>query len=479
MRFSRPAVLLTFALLLAPLAAAQPSYSTGFEPPAFVPGSVNGQNGWGHLPNSYSTGVIEPVPAGSPPMFGLQSLAVRTNNVANFGVTNHLFTPVIDAAGENGSIIGSVPVADPRSHFSATLWVHTPPVPVISTHPTAPGRFAELNPASRGPAVTDGAHRYAQVRLVNTTNTGAGLVRAEIGWYRASGFTVATVATLNWNTWYRFEYRLELVDGTAGPEPNDRFSLTIFDLAGNQLGTACGSTWELGWKSGTFDASTAARAVNGFDFASMSGPNANLAFHLDEMTMSSFDGAPLVATAEGSASVCSGGTTTLTAATAGGSAPVTAYEWRNAANQIVGTASTLTAGAGTYTVTVTDSLCVAATSAPLVVTESAPVGVSIAGNATIPMGGVSTLSANVIGGSGTIASYVWRDAQSNVVGTTATFDAPAGTYTVTVTDQSCGSATSAAFAVSPASVAGIPTATETGLALLAAALIAVALLRMR
>lgn len=471
---TRAAILLTLSLL-APLLGAQPSYSTGFE--EFAPGDVNGQNGWGHLSNSPTGGAIEAVPAGSPVTFGAQSLAVRTRDIANVGVTNHLFSAQVDPAGETGSIIGDVAVADPRSHFAATLWVHTPPSPLISTR--SDGRFAELNPSSKGPAATDGAHRYAQVRLVNSTNTAAGLVRVEIGWYRASGFTVATVANLDWNTWYRFEYVLELIDGLAGTEANDRFALTIFNLAGNQVGTACGSTWELGWKSGTFDGKTAPRAINGFDFASHSGPNGTLAFHLDQMTMSAFDAAPLAASASGNTNVCNGATTTLTAATSGGAAPVVSYAWRNAANQVIGTAPTLTTGAGTYTLTVTDHLCVSATSSPVVVTELAPLAVSIAGDATIQMGGVSVLTANVTGGSGTIASYVWRDAGSSVMATTPTFNAPAGTYTVTVTDQSCGTATSDAFVVTPATVTGVPTASEVGLALLALGVIAAALLRMR
>lgn len=473
MSFWRTAIV----LFLAPILHAQATYSTGFEPPTFVLGDVNGQNGWGHLSNSPTGGVIEPVPAGSPPLFGTQSLAIRSRSQIYAGVTNHLFSPTIDPAGETGSIIGSVPVADPKSHFSASLWFHTPPAPVISTR--SDGRFAELNPSSKGPAPTDGAHRYAQVRLFNSTNTPGGLVRVEIGWYQAAGFTVATVAQLNWNEWYRFDYLIELVDGTNGAEPNDRFTLTIFDLAGNQLGTACGSTWELGWKSGTFDGSTAARAINGFDFASQSGPEGNLAGHLDEMAMSTFDAAPLAVTVNGAASVCEGGTTTLSADTTGGAAPIASYTWRDATNAIVATTPTLTAGAGAFTLTVTDALCVSATSTPFAVTGLAPLAVSIGGNGSIPMGGIATLTANVTGGSGTIASYVWRDALSNAVSTSSTFDAPAGTYTVTVTDQSCGSATSGAFAVVPASVAGVPTATEWGLALLLLGMTAIAFLRLR
>jgi hypothetical protein len=155
------------------------------------------------------------------------------------------------------------------------------------------------------------------------------------------------------------------------------------------------------------------------------------------------------------------------------------YVWRNAATEIVGTAATIDAGAGTYTLTATDALCVSSTSAPFVVTESAPLAVAIKGTSPIPMGGTSTLTANVTGGSGTIASYAWHDAASNLVGTSATFDAPVGTYTVTVTDASCGTATAAPFTVSAAVVPGVPTASDVALAIFVIAITAAAAIRLR
>ena len=68
-------------------AAAQATYITGFEPPTFVLGDVNGQDGWGHVSNSPTGGTIEPVPPGSPAMFGTQSLAIRTRETDFFGVS--------------------------------------------------------------------------------------------------------------------------------------------------------------------------------------------------------------------------------------------------------------------------------------------------------------------------------------------------------------------------------------------------------
>ncbi|HEY0370865.1 MAG TPA: hypothetical protein VGD79_02630 [Thermoanaerobaculia bacterium] len=235
------------------------------------------------------------------------------------------------------------------------------------------GRIAELNPSSKGPDADDPANRYAQVRVFNDPS---GRVRVEIGWYRASGFTVATVAMLDWGQWYRFEYRILLVDGTDGEEPNDRFSLTIFDSSGTRVGNACGSTWELGWKSGDFGGGATARAINDFDFASTTGPNDVLVGHIDNLSFSASSpaaGDGPTATISGNNRVCCGGTTTLTASLAGATGTPTSYTWRNGNGDVVGTDPTFDAPAGTYTVTITTDACETVTSAPFAVLDATAV----------------------------------------------------------------------------------------------------------
>lgn len=468
------------AVILLLLAPSLSAYTTGFEPPDFVLGDVDGQNGWGHLSNSPTAGFIEPVPAGSAAMFGTQSLAIRTRNVDFFGVSNHLYSATIDpAAGETGSTAGGVAVSDPQSHFAASFWYRTPDVPVVSTR--ADGRIAELNPSSKGGAAGTPANRYAQVRIYNDAG---GLVRVEIGWYTSSTFTFTTevVGFLQWGEWYRLDFLIQLVDGLDGNAPNDRFNLTIFDEAGAQVGSACGSTWEAAYKTGSFGGGTTPRAIDGFDFWSVTGPNGTLVGYLDELTLSAFTPAQAVlgVTIGGNANVCFGATTTLTANATGGGGAITSYTWRDGANSIVGTNATLDAGPGTYTVTVTDSLCVTATSAPFQVTQSAALTVSISGEHSVCCGQTTPLQANVSGGSGTVSGYAWRNAANQIVGTNATFDAIAGTYTVTVTDPSCGNATSAPFTVAAAAApAPVPTVSEAMLLLLAASIAYAALLRMR
>ena len=267
--------------------SAQTSYSTGFEPPVFTLGDVNGQNGWGYFSNSPTKGVIEPAPAGSSSFFEAQSLAIRTNNVDFFGVANHLYSATVDPAGEPGSTLGGTVVASPYNHFVASFYYQAPSTPVIST--LANGRFAELNPSSKGTGADDYPNRYAQVRVVNDTNTAAGKLKFEIGWYTFADqtFMVSTVAeNLNWGEWYRLDYDITFCPGLNGTSPNDIFKLSIYDLNNNLLGTATGSTWETAYKTGNFGGGNTARAINGFDFWTRTGPNNALVGYIDNFSES-------------------------------------------------------------------------------------------------------------------------------------------------------------------------------------------------
>ncbi|HEX8152339.1 MAG TPA: Ig-like domain repeat protein, partial [Thermoanaerobaculia bacterium] len=412
LRFIRASAALVLLCVHSPIVRAQAVVTTGFED--FAPGDVNGQQGWGHLPNSPTGGTIVPTPAGAPAGFGAQSLAVILRNAANLGVANNLFSATIDPpAGENGSTLGGIAVPDPRTTFRASFWYRTPSVPIISTHATALGRFAELDASSKGVAPGEAANRYAVVRLANTTNTPAGLVRVDMTWFvtSATGMT-RTVATLNWGTWYRFEYVIQLVDGMDGANANDRFTLTISDVNGAQLGTACGSTWEAGYKTGGFGGGPTARAINGFDFWAVTQPNNIVVGHLDQFTMTAEDPAPLtVSPSAGAMNVCGGATTTLNANASGGVGAI-AYTWRNAANAIVGSGPAVNVGAGTYSIAVTDALCATATNSITITSNCATPAVTW--NAPAPIVYGTPLSATQL------------NATANVAGT-FTYTPPAGT----------------------------------------------------
>ena len=279
-------IAILFAILIANSAIyPQTTYTTGFESPVFTIGNINGQNGWGYFPNSPTKGIIESAPAGSPLSFGTQSLAIRTNNVDFFGVTNHMYSATIDPAGETGSTSGGVVVAAPYNIYSATFYYQAPATPVIST--LANGRFAELNPSSKGSEASDYPNRYAQVRVVNSTNTTAGKVLFEIGWYTLAdqNFSIETVAqNLNWGEWYRITYDMTFCDGLNGTSPNDTYRVSIYNLNDDLLGSALGSTWETAWKTGNFGGGNTPRAVNGFDFWSRTGPNNALVGYVDNFS---------------------------------------------------------------------------------------------------------------------------------------------------------------------------------------------------
>ncbi|MCA1635146.1 MAG: lamin tail domain-containing protein [Acidobacteria bacterium] len=91
---------------------------------------------------------------------------------------------------------------------------------------------------------------------------------------------------LNWGEWYRLDYDIRFFDGlNSGSRPNDVFKISIYDLNGTLKGSATGSTWESAWKTGTFGGGSTARAVNGFDLWTQTGPNDALVGLIDNFSM--------------------------------------------------------------------------------------------------------------------------------------------------------------------------------------------------
>jgi len=137
--------------------------------------------------------------------------------------------------------------------------------------------------------------------------------------------------------------------------------------------------------------------------------------------------------------LCNGAQGTITASPSGGTAPFT-YSWSNGA-----TGATLSAGAGSYSVTVTDASGCTAQAGNLVLTNPNPILISIT-NVSSPACGASNGSASAVGtgGTGTL-TYQWSNGQtgqnlSNV---------SAGTYVVTVTDANNCTNTASAVLTSP------------------------------
>jgi hypothetical protein len=99
--------------------------------------------------------------------------------------------------------------------------------------------------------------------------------------------TLVVLGSVQAATWYQLTYDLLFVPSTnLDGTPNDVFRFTVSDAAGNQLGSATGSTWEDPWRSGSFFG-TGPRGVNGFDFLRSQGPTSTDLGYLASVTYAS------------------------------------------------------------------------------------------------------------------------------------------------------------------------------------------------
>ncbi|MFQ6603909.1 beta strand repeat-containing protein, partial [Flavobacterium sp. C3NV] len=119
------------------------------------------------------------------------------------------------------------------------------------------------------------------------------------------------------------------------------------------------------------------------------------------------------------------------------------YNWKNASNVSVGTtASVSNLPAGTYTLTVTDN-CSTQTNSVIIGQPSAALALATSSKTDVTCFGFSTgsVTAGLVTNSVGTVNYVWKNALNVSVGTTASVsNLPAGTYTLTVTDN-CSSQT--------------------------------------
>ena len=140
----------------------------------------------------------------------------------------------------------------------------------------------------------------------------------------------------------------------------------------------------------------------------------------------------LTASASAEAISCYGGTTTATVAVNGGTEQYT-YVWSDNADRNSNTASDITAG--TYSVTVTDANGCSADAATTI-TEPDELTVSLSATEILCNGGTTTVTAAPNGGTSPYA-YAWQGNSS----TESSLSGVAGTYSVTVTDNNGCSAT--------------------------------------
>ncbi|MEI7576207.1 MAG: PEP-CTERM sorting domain-containing protein [Armatimonadota bacterium] len=240
---------------------AQSAYSTGFESMSL--GSVVGQEDWNRNSNSATLGTVTNAQSftGSQSM-ELTTLSSQTDMDNLFGVIDSLRTPVINAAGEFGSV--GNPVMANQMKFS--YWYRTP-LASVDTDDFF-GALVEIDPSRSFGA---GASRYAGVFVYDGAQdqsngqyyTAADKIVLELdtplqyGDGNANWDFGAVVKGLDYGTWYNIQYDLTLVNGLAGNSPNDVFSVSVFNTSNTLLGSYTKSTWEVGMKDGRWGNTTA------------------------------------------------------------------------------------------------------------------------------------------------------------------------------------------------------------------------------
>jgi hypothetical protein len=136
---------------------------------------------------------------------------------------------------------------------------------------------------------------------------------------------------------------------------------------------------------------------------------------------------------------CYGASTgSVSAGTVSNAVGTVTYTWKNAAGTTVGTTATVNnLPAGTYTLTVTDN-CASVTCTVTINQPAAALALGTCGKTDASCVGASTgsVSAGTVTNAVGTVTYTWKNAAGTTVGTTATVNnLPAGTYTLTVTDN--------------------------------------------
>jgi len=204
--------------------------------------------------------------------------------------------------------------------------------------------------------------------------------------------------------------------------PTVSISGTLSFCAGaNTILTASGASTYL-WSTGE---TTASITVSTGGSYSVTGTDANGCSALDSASVTEYS-LPSVSIS-GTLSYCAGASTTLDAG-----AGFASYSWSSGE-----TTQTISATAGNYTVTVTDSNGCSNTSAQVSVTELALPNVAISGTLSYCAGSNTTLTATA-----GLSSYLWSSGE-----TTQSITATAGSYTVTGTDSNGCSNTSSSVTV--------------------------------
>jgi gliding motility-associated-like protein len=152
---------------------------------------------------------------------------------------------------------------------------------------------------------------------------------------------------------------------------------------------------------------------------------------------------------------CNGTATgTVTAGTASNAIGTVNYSWANASGTVVGTTATVNnLPAGTYTLSVTDNCSTLTNSITIAEPAALALAASSKTDATCNATSTGTLTAGTVSNAIGTVNYSWTNASATVVGTTATVsNLPAGTYTLSVTDN-CSTLSNSVTIAEPAALA--------------------------
>ncbi len=156
-------------------------------------------------------------------------------------------------------------------------------------------------------------------------------------------------------------------------------------------------------------------------------------------------------------------TGTVTAGAVTNAVGTVSYSWKNSANVLVGsTASVSNLPAGTYTSTVTDN-CSTQTNSVTILQPGAALALAASSKTDVSCFGFSTgtVTAGAVTNSVGTISYSWKNALNVSVGTTASVsNLPAGTYTLTVTDN-CSTQTNSVTILQPGAALALAASSKT------------------
>lgn len=298
------------------------TYSTGFESfslGSFVAGSPSTQGGWGWVGNLN----MQPTVVASPTSAGSQALAIRTwptdaDQTTYFGVVGGAPSVAVAPVGEFGmtSYSGAAVVGN---RMICSFMLQTPAAgtaPNSANASTDNGWRLEIQPARREGDVAsrfgrlnvgDGAAASASVPnggysiqfngtsagQAVTPRTAADKIYLQLDWPFVVGpqidqtdaaWKVAFISGLEYATWYRVEYEVQYVNGTGtatydgSPMPcaNDVVTVRVYDLAGTLVGTMTGSTWEAGFRAGSWGSPAFAMDCMGVKAAKPAGAGQDL-----------------------------------------------------------------------------------------------------------------------------------------------------------------------------------------------------------